>query len=154
MSQLHLYRIVKKKWVHTAFDGEGALRHGGRWNSAGRACIYTASSESLAVLEVLVHLEDDDCLEHYRLFRLSVDESQVLNLSILPDNWREYPAPKETSDIGDQWLASQASCVLRVPSCIVPREYNFLINPSHPDIDELLSSVEELPVNFDPRLMK
>lgn len=153
MSQLSLYRIVKQKWAQTAFDGEGALRFGGRWNSAGVACVYTASSESLAALEMLAHIEDEKSLEHYSLFRLRVNSSHVMALKELPENWREYPAPKETAEIGDQWLLSRASCVLRVPSCIVPREHNFLINPEHEYMPELLSSLEELAIDFDPRII-
>jgi RES domain-containing protein len=39
-----------------------------------------------------------------------------------------------------------------VPSVIIPREMNFLINPAHPQFDELTWS-EPQPFRFDPRLI-
>src|SRR5690606_9703805 len=123
------YRLVKKKWTQGAFDGEGAKRYGGRWNSRGQRCVYLASSESLAILEVMVYLDDYRLLEHYALFRLEWRESEMMRLSTsaLPPSWRDEPAPPETASIGDEWLASKTSLALVVPSVIVPREDNFLL---------------------------
>ena len=152
MSEISIYRIVKKKWAANAFDGEGARLYGGRWNSKGLSCIYTTSSESLALLEMLVHIQDEALSNHYSLFKLKLPENQIMVLNHLPENWREHPAPKETAEIGDQWLTGNSSLALRVPSVVVPREYNYLINPKHPDFSKLLKTAEELEFEIDSRL--
>ena len=153
MSDLLAYRIVKKRFASSAFDGEGSKLFGGRWNSKGKRCVYTGGSQSLSMLELLVHLRDDTILDQYTLFTVSLMEEDVLALSEFPDNWNEYPAPPDTAVIGDQWLEQAPSLALRVPSVIVPREYNYLINPSHPRMKALLASIEESPLDIDPRLL-
>jgi RES domain-containing protein len=55
--------------------------------------------------------------------------------------------------IGDEWLRSKASSVLRVPSVIIPDESNFLLDPTHPDFAKLsIGTPKEF--WFDPRLTK
>lgn len=152
---MQAYRLVKKKWASTALDGEGAKRYGGRWNSRGVPCLYLAGSESLALLEIMVHLEDHALLEHYALFQLDVPQQAILHLSpdALPENWREEPAPADTAAIGDEWLRRGASLALAVPSVVVPRELNYLINPAHPQFDALTRTVRRLEFLPDARLL-
>ena len=128
------WRIVWAKHAASAFSGEGTRRAGGRWNSGGIPIVYSAQSQSLAVLEILVHLEADEFLRHYRLRSATFDDSLVseVNPRDWPGNWRQYPAPTSTRQIGDRWIASMESAVLKVPSVIVPGESNFLLNPHHP----------------------
>lgn len=149
------YRIVKTKWAEQVFDGEGARLYGGRWNSRGQRCVYLASSESLAMLEVLVHLQHSATLEHYSLFRLAIPESSILLLELedWPSDWQSQPAPVSTAEIGDQWLRSAASAALAVPSTIVPREHNYLLNLHHADCRAILASAEPLAFAFDLRLV-
>lgn len=155
MSHLFLYRIVKRKWIASAFDGEGAKRFGGRWNSKGRPCIYLAGSESLALLEVLVHLESDTILKSYSLLKCSIPKSNIMTLgNALPTNWQSEPAPPETAEIGDQWLNSKQSLALQIPSVIVPRENNYLLNPMHPDINIVEKSISEIDIQIDSRLLR
>ncbi|WP_249978051.1 RES family NAD+ phosphorylase [Vreelandella olivaria] len=148
------YRLIKKRWVGNAFDGEGARLYGGRWNSKGTPCVYLASSESLAMLEVMVHLEDYNLLQRYTLFAVTFNESAVLSLpdDELPKDWQAEPAPESTSEIGDGWLASLSSLVLVVPSVVVPREVNYLLNPAHPDFEGIVTSAKEIGFSPDPRL--
>ncbi|VAW49212.1 hypothetical protein MNBD_GAMMA04-573, partial [hydrothermal vent metagenome] len=80
MSSIKAYRIVKSKWVNTAFDGEGAKRYGGRWNSKGVVCVYLANSISLAMLEILVHINQQSLLKHYQLFELELPIKQIQRL--------------------------------------------------------------------------
>ncbi|AQU81613.1 MULTISPECIES: RES family NAD+ phosphorylase [unclassified Halomonas] len=155
MSQLFAYRLVKRKWLASAFDGEGARRFGGRWNSRrGQPCIYLASSESLAILEVMVHLEDYLLLQHYALLELQLPSQLVLQLPSeqWPKDWREEPAPASTAELGDIWLASQSSVALAVPSVVVPREHNYLLNPAHPDFKQVVESATSIDFEPDRRL--
>jgi RES domain-containing protein len=59
------WRITKRKHAKTAFTGEGARLYGGQWNSPGTRVVYAAQSQSLAVLEMLVHLDSAEILKHY-----------------------------------------------------------------------------------------
>jgi len=149
-----VYRIVKKKWSNTAFDGEGARLYGGRWNSKGNSCVYVASSESLAILEMLVHLEHTSAIDNYTLYSIVLQSSDVMLLDndSLPDNWQDNPAPAEVADLGDEWLTSQTSLALAVPSTIVPRELNYILNTTHPNYEKLITTASKLNINFDARL--
>jgi RES domain-containing protein len=53
---MRVYRLRRAQYP--PFDGEGANRFGGRWNSRGNRVIYASENRSLAVLEILVHLSD------------------------------------------------------------------------------------------------
>ncbi len=154
MSSINLYRLVHSKWAIQPFDGEGARQFGGRWNSKGQLCVYTAGSEALAILEVLVHLNNRAALKQYRLFQLTIEQSDILSISFsnLPANWHAQPATSETARLGDNWLAQQASLALAVPSVVAPRENNILLNPQHPAFDSCLSRIRELDFMPDPRL--
>jgi RES domain-containing protein len=148
-----VWRIVKRKYEATAFDGEGASDYGGRWNSPGKRVIYTAGSKSLALLEQLVHL-DSSALSSYVVIPVTFSDALLseVDILLLPPDWKGHPAPVELRDIGDSWLDSFGSAVLRVPSAIVPDESNYMINPDHPDF----SSVEigaSVPFEIDLRLL-
>ena len=149
------WRITKRKHAKHAFDGAGARKYGGRWNSPGTAVVYAAQSQSLAVLEMLVHLDGPELLEHYVFMPVEIDESLVQNIEIqkLPRNWQAYPAPKRLSAIGDEWLRAASSVVLQVPSALLPAENNFLLNPNHPDFHKLASG-DPVSFQFDPRMTK
>ncbi|HEV8607295.1 MAG TPA: RES family NAD+ phosphorylase [Tepidisphaeraceae bacterium] len=152
-SQLTSWRIVRARYLPNAFTGEGAKRAGGRWNNRGTPLVYTAESKSLAVLEMLVHLETDEFLRHYRLIPATFDRSLITELDAadLPANWKQYPAPFSTKRIGDLWVARRESIVLKAPSVIVPGESNFLLNPMHPQFRRVqIGSPERF--RFDRRL--
>lgn len=150
---LTVWRIVKAKHAGSAFDGEGARRSGGRWTSAGRRVVYTSSTIALATLEMLAHLDSTVPLPAYRLIEATIPDSLITALepNSLPSNWRQYPAPPELQIIGDNWLEQRDSAVLKVPSALVAVEYNYLINPEHPDFALITTAT---PVSFavDPRL--
>lgn len=147
------WRIVKSRLAANAFDGEGARRLGGRWNSKGTPMVYTAGSQALAVLELLVHLDDHDLLKHYRLIPVTFAEAmvKVLDPRVLPSNWKRRPTPSSVRAIGDAWVAAAESAVLRVPSVVVPAESNYLLNPHHADFARLAIGKPQ-PFRFDRRL--
>lgn len=155
MSNLNIYRLVHQKWADQAFDGEGARLYGGRWNSKGQSCVYTAGSEALAILEILVHLNNRAALKQYRLFQLVINTEQLLTVSLtnLPPSWRQQPAGADSARIGDDWLSQSASLALAVPSVIAPREQNILLNPEHMTYQACIQSVIELDFLADPRLL-
>jgi RES domain-containing protein len=152
---LHACRIVVARHAPTAFSGDGAEIFGGRWNSRGIPVVYTSCSAALAMLEMLVHLKPRELLKSYVLFPVSFDKSLVesVALSRLPRNWRDTPPPTSTQQMGDHWLTQAKSPVLRVPSAVVPAEYNYVLNPSHPDFRKITIG-PRTPLKFDPRLSK
>lgn len=150
---IQAWRIVKKRYADDAFSGEGARQAGGRFNSPGIAVVYTASSLALAELEILVNLPTERLLESYASFRVHFDASllYVLREADLPANWRTDPAPRAVKQIGDQWVQKAQSVVLSVPSAVVPAERNYVLNPAHPDFDEIVIEGPFDP-GIDPRL--
>jgi RES domain-containing protein len=149
------WRITKRKHAKTAFSGGGARKYGGRWNSPGVPLVYTAQNQALAVLEMLVHLENTELLAKYVLIGVEIAESFIheLDRSRLPRNWRDDPAPESLGAIGDEWARSHASAALRVPSTLVPSEDNLLLNPLHPDFAHL-EIRKPVSFRFDLRLSR
>ena len=147
------WRIVKRKHVRAAFSGEGARRFGGRWNTPGKPLVYLAGSQSLAVLEMLAHLDRADLLGSYALIEARADDELVeaVDVSKLPRNWRLYPPSRRVQAVGDEWLRTGSRPVLRVPSVIIPTEPNFLVNPAHADFARIAISAP-VPYRFDSRL--
>jgi RES domain-containing protein len=146
------YRIVKTKWAASAFDGEGARRSGGRWNSVGTPMVYAAESRSLAALEILVNLEGP--ARGYSVVKCSFPDTfvEAVTPSSLPDDWRQSPAPPRLAALGDAWVARASSVVLAVPSAVTPDEMNYLLNPRHPGFDKVKIHPPE-PYVYDQRLV-
>ena len=152
---LRAWRIIKNRHAASAFRGDGARLAGGRWNSPGVSMVYTAGNPALAMLEMLVHLQAQELLNHYVLFEVSFDERLVTKLAVkdLPKTWRKSPPSTTIQRIGDTWIADRKSAVLRVPSAVLPIEWNYLLNPAHPDFKRITTGPKR-PVQFDPRLVK
>lgn len=150
------YRIVKKKHQATCFSGEGTRLYGGRWNSRGKRCTYLAASESLAVLEVMVHLADYRLLRHYVLFEVLLHAADIRYVpdDLLPRGWSNDPAPPQTAALGDGWLDSGDSVALSVPSAVIPRERNYLLNVEHTDYPRVIAPARLLDFTSDSRLAK
>jgi RES domain-containing protein len=155
MAAVTAWRLYKPKHAATAFTGQGARRFGGRLNSKGVAVVYTSATLSLAAMELLVHLQSADVLASYAMRSVRFDEGLVTTLTVadLPRDWNHSPPPPGVQRVGDEWVRSGASAVLRVPSVIVPTENNYLLNPNHPDFAAIQLGVAE-PFQFDPRLLK
>lgn len=153
-----IWRLVKRRHadVADAFDGEGARRYGGRWNLPGTRMVYAAQSLSLAALEQFVHLGPEDNHIRFVSFRVEIPDDlrmDELKPDKLPANWRMEPPQDSTQDIGTRWARSNGSAVLRVPSVIIPAEYNFALNPAHPDLGRIRIGEPKL-FSFDPRMWK
>jgi RES domain-containing protein len=150
---MRVFRITSAKYVGRALSGEGAARAPGRWNSHGIRMGYTAQSESLAKLEMLVHIDRQDVPTGYRILTIEVpdDAIEVLDLDVLPEGWGAFPYDAAVRNIGDRWIAEGRSLALRVPSVVARTEWNLLVNPAHARAGEILLSEDE-PLAFDPRL--
>ncbi len=148
------WRIVTARFVDTAFTGEGARRYGGRWNSKGVSLVYTAESQALAVLEMLV--QDEPLRARYVLIPAHIPDDLALDritVDQLPPDWRRPEARGELQKRGADWVRGGASAVLAVPSAVILAETNYLLNPKHPDFARIgIGELQELMT--DLRLLK
>jgi RES domain-containing protein len=150
MSELTVWRLTRERHADSAFTGEGARRHGGRFNSPGTAAVYTSESLALALLETLTGLERYHQLRSYVFFRARMPEELVTELSEadLPKGWNRHPPPSSPQQLGDQWASREESVALQVPSVVVPYSYNYLLSPSHPSFEQVdVGPGESLPVD-------
>jgi RES domain-containing protein len=148
-----VYRIAKTAYIRD-LSGSGARLYGGRWNLRGTSLIYTSETRSLAVLEYLVHTPFTKGPGDLSLASIEVPDNpapEEIKRSVLPRNWRDFPAPTRPANFGTTWAQLNRRLLLRVPSALVENEYNVLINPSHPDMASVsITSVKEF--GFDRRL--
>ncbi|TDX00548.1 RES family NAD+ phosphorylase [Dinghuibacter silviterrae] len=147
-----VYRITLARYADTL----SASGNPARWNSKDVKVIYTAASRALACLENVVHRSARGLDGSFRTVLIELPSSVVIEsiaLSSLAPDWRGYVRMPYTQRIGDAWVASGASAVLRVPSAIVPEEYNFILNPTHPDFERIKHLRVEA-FEFDARLKK
>ncbi len=135
--------------AHPIWDGGGAAVRGGRWNPSGFPVIYAAGSLSLAMLEFLAQGKDFD--RTFLVEAVIPDDVAIDDLTDRPPpNWRELDSPTALR-AGRDWLVARRTAVLRVPSALVPREANFMINPAHPQATRIRPT-DPAPLDRDPRL--
>ncbi len=146
-----VYRLARKKYIRN-LSGEGARRYGGRWNHKGVPALYTSEHCSLALLEYLVHTQKDLMPPDIYYLQLSVPddiEVSTFKKKDLPGNWKQFPAPSNLADLGSNWSAEMKTAVLKVPSVIVPNEWNLLLNPLHPQFKLCkIKSVSAFEIDF------
>lgn len=171
---MRLWRLTHKRFQRTAFSGEGTYLVGGRWVPAGRRIVYASRTRSLAVLESLVHMEVRHMRDNFVAFPIDVpfdldiesidsgpDYPELPHgqkpfhplAAKLPRHWREDRAQKKLQEIGVRWIRAAKTCLLRVPSAVVPQESNFLINPAHPEFQRLAIGKPDV-FGFDHRLAR
>ena len=129
-----VYRVGKTKYAND-LKGEGARLFGGRWNNKMVGCLYTSESRALAVLEYTVNVNIDDIPRALSITVIEVPDGpiKILSEADLPGDWKLSPAPSSTKDFGSKLLLTAAEPVIRIPSSVIPGEFNFLLNPLHAD---------------------
>ncbi len=130
---MNVYRLGKTKYA-TDLIGEGARLHGGRWNNKMVGCLYTSQSRALALLEYTVNVNIDDIPRALSFTIIEIPDSniKILDEPALPWDWKLSPAPSSTMAFGSNLLLAAREPVIRVPSAIIPDEFNYLLNPLHP----------------------
>lgn len=119
----------------------------------GRPAVYVSSTLALATLELLVHLKDTRPFSAYAVFQVTIPDQLIdsVNVADLPSRWSASPAPPELQALGDAWITSERSAVLRVPSAVVRVEFNYILNPKHPDFSKLVIGPQQA-FELDERL--
>lgn len=135
---MRVYRIGKKKFAKD-LAGEGARLNGGRWNHPGISCIYTGGTRAIALVEYTAHVSEDNIPRAlcFTCFEVPENSIQEIKIEDLPGNWREWPHPVATREFGSAMLSRVKHLLIRIPSVIIPEEFNYLINPLHPDIKKV-----------------
>ena len=129
-----VYRISQLKYAGD-LKGEGARLFGARWNNKNIACLYTSESRALALLEYTVNVHIDAIPRALSITVIEIPDKtlQILAEADLPGNWKKHPAPSSTKDFGSKLLLAAAEPVIKIPSTIIPNEFNYLLNPLHPE---------------------
>ena len=138
-------------------SGKGAEKTGGRWNRSGTPVIYASGSIALAYLETIVHLSGIDPLPLNRYlvkinFLATAWKARTIFDAAMHVGWDALPAGLVSLDWGTEWLQSRKSLLAEVPSIVVPEEFNILINPRHPDAENLTPPKKIRRWNYDARL--
>lgn len=137
-----VYRIGPKEFNNPSncLSGLGGMVAEGRWHYAGAPIVYTASTRSLGMLERLVNDSQEILKKNLSVVLIQIpDTLKILRLveSELPSGWNAYPYAADTQSQGSNFLMNGDSAVLQVPSSLCPEEYNFIINPQHPDASKI-----------------
>ncbi len=150
---IQVWRICRRVYAQTAFSGEGTKKAAGRWTPAGAAAAYTAQSLSLATLEMLVNMEQRHFGDMVGIPADIPDDLAITAIEIedLPEGWRKTPAPVTLRQYGQEWLEAGKTAVLKVPSAVVPVEFNFILNPAHPHFSRITIG-QPTTFPFDDRL--
>src|SRR5262245_8798369 len=149
---MEVWRLTSARYP--GLDGEGARRYGGRWNKIGTAIVYTAGTQSLAILEYMVHADSDILPTNVVVREANIPgdlQIETISVNDLPTGWREPLDHPALQAIGTDWVNRHSSAVLRVPSAIVPMEHNYLLNPMHRAFAKI-TWTNPVPFTLDPRL--
>ncbi len=153
-----VYRIEREKYLKTTLHGVGAsMSKGFRWNSYNTKLVYTSESRALAILEVSVHLDLSEDLPTDRIYvEIEIpDHITILEVKLedLPEDWNNHPPTITTQTIGNDFVNYNEAAILKVPSSIIPLEYNYLINPNYIDVSKL-KIIKTSEMSFDTRFKK
>jgi len=150
-----IIRVTHEQYADEAYSGQGGLYAAGRWHHRGRLVVYAAASLALATLEKIVAVNDVQRLQEmvYVPAHLNDEAIWAPSLERLPDGWDQRPPGAASRDFGTDWLDSERSPALQVPSALFPTEaHNYVLNPVHPGFDAAVEVDEAHPLTLDPRI--
>jgi RES domain-containing protein len=153
---LTVFRLGKQVYRDQLFSGQGGLYASGRWTPRGRPVVYTSASISLAVLEYTVNYHRRGWVPATVLGRAVIPPGvriEFISMNKLPTNWFAASPSSQLQMLGGEWLERGDTAVLKVPSAIVPEEWNYLLNPLHTDFRKIRISAPK-PFDFDQRVAR
>ena len=80
--------------------------------------------------EVAVHLTLATLPGDFRMFTIHIPDTiaiKEVKMKYLPPNWQEFPHPATTQRFGDEFVAANKYCVLKIPSVVTPTSYVLLV---------------------------
>lgn len=146
-----VFRIAHQKYA----ENLSVSGLSGRWNSKGKLVLYTSENISLALLENMVYRIGTGFNDDYKIMVIEVPDENIeeIDQKKLPKNWRNLEAYSELQKIGDLWYDQQKNLMLRVPSSVLPENYNIVINTTHIDFRKV-KLIDVLDYEPDERLEK
>jgi RES domain-containing protein len=151
---MRVWRLCREVHAAGAFSGEGARRYGGRWNSRGVPMVYCSSSLALAAIELFVHLDPSQAPSDLVSISATLpagEPARDLAPQELPNDW--WTETLRSRELGGAWIRNGDSLALRVPSVPIRWEWNVLLNPAHPRMNELRVDLPQ-PFVFDARMFE
>ena len=155
MATRRIIRVTHRSHAEDAYSGRGGPYAAGRWHHRGRLVVYAAESLALATLEKIVAVNDVQRLREmvYVPARLDNEATWTPSLERLPEGWDQRPPPEASRDFGTDWLDSERSPALQVPSALFPSEaHNYVLNPAHPEFDAAVEVDGPEPLRLNPRI--
>ncbi|AWV99141.1 RES family NAD+ phosphorylase [Arcticibacterium luteifluviistationis] len=148
-----VYRLASGPYKDD-ISGTGARLFGGRWNSKGMQVLYTSSSIALCTVEIAVRTPLHSLPMDYFLIKVYIPDDlaiyQIPN-EVLPQKWDVLPHGDFTQKLGDSFLKKGNYLIMKTPSACVEGDFNYLVNPFHPDFDKV-KIIETKKFEFDSRL--
>jgi RES domain-containing protein len=122
---MRLWRLTRTG--RTALDGEGTLKHGGRYSPPGVPVVNFASEAGLAVLVALRYLPGDpvDAPADYVLGWTEIDAT--------PERAPDAPGDDAIRDWVADWLEERRSLLAAVRSRVLPEADVVLLTTLHSD---------------------
>ncbi|MBX7043266.1 MAG: RES family NAD+ phosphorylase [Ignavibacteria bacterium] len=150
---MEVFRICNEKYSGSLIPSGTA----NRWNGSGQRVLYAGSTRSLATLELVVHRNTVVPEDNYKVLVISIadDDRLIRQIKVaeLPDNWRTLAAYSKLQSIGSEWYKKQETLVLKVPSAVIPAEYNYVVNTEHPHFRSNVHLVRAENYFWDDRLL-
>ncbi len=150
---MEVFRIVRAKFANKLVASGVA----NRWNFNKQYVLYTSSSRSLSTLELVAHRASIAPTFTYKMMVIKINDlgkiCTTLSAEELPKNWRTIEAYPVLQKIGGQWYDELTSLILKVPSVIIPKEFNYIINTAHPDFDKKVKLADVEEYFWDDRLL-
>jgi len=120
-----LWRLTRAG--HTALDGAGTQRHGGRYSPPGVPVVNFASEAGLAVLVALRYLPEDPA---------AVPDDYLLGwteIASVPERVPDEQGDETVRAFVAGWLEERRSLLAAVRSKVLPEADVVMMNPTHPD---------------------
>ncbi len=149
-----VYRIVKSEKRTSDLTGTGAFNEGGRWNSEGVYALYTSEHAALAMLEVLVHVDEGELPPGMFIMTIDIaEDAPILEIlrHDLPEDWR-IPENIALKEMGDAIFEGKKFLAIKAPSAVLPDSYNYILNPLYPAYYDLVKVIRVQPLEVDKRL--
>ncbi|MEX2485924.1 MAG: RES domain-containing protein [Brumimicrobium sp.] len=154
MYNIKAYTIRRTKYA-SQLTASGVAN---RWNKSNQYVIYAGSSIALSTLEFIVHRANINIENSYQILSLSIavndGEEHLIEQKNLPKKWRSIHAYSQLQEIGSNWYKENKSLIMKVPSAVVPQEYNYLINTSNSAFTSRVKIIDREEFVWDSRLFK
>ncbi len=145
------FRIAHYKYAHSL----SVSGFEGRWNSKGKLVLYASENIATSLLENIIYRTGTGFNSDYKIMVIYHPEEHIEQIitSNLPKDWRSMESYDQLQKIGNSWYDDQRSLCLKVPSSILPDNYNIIFNTTHPEFKNV-KLIDVLDYEPDERLEK